>query len=99
MLASYIDERLMYGLKYVEEQQLLNGDGLNGNIKGIIPQATAFANKATGIATYTVVDQVRLAMLQTVLAEYPATGIVLNPIDYNYWTDQRQWKSLYHWPT
>ena len=82
MLASYIDERLMYGLKYVEEQQLLNGDGQNGNLYGIIPQATAFENKATGIATYTVIDQVRLAMLQTVLAEYPATGIVLNPVDW-----------------
>lgn len=82
MLASYIDGRLMYGLKLVEEQQLLNGDGLNGNLKGIIPQATAFANPATSVTTYTIIDQLRLAMLQAVLAEYPATGHVLNPIDW-----------------
>ena len=82
MLASYIDGRLMYGLKLVEEKQLLNGDGLNGNIKGIIPQATAFANPATTVATYTIIDQIRYAMLQAVLAEYPASGHVLNPIDW-----------------
>ena len=82
MLASYIDGRLMYGLKYAEELQLLNGDGLNGNLKGIIPQATAFANPAASLTTYTIIDQLRLAMLQAALAEYSATGIVLNPIDW-----------------
>lgn len=80
-LESYINARLMYGLKLVEDRQLLNGDGLNGNLKGIIPQATAFADPAT-LANYTVIDQLRLAMLQAVLAEYPASGHVLNPIDW-----------------
>ena len=80
-LESYIGGRLMYGLKLVEDRQLLNGDGLNGNLKGIIPQATAFADPAS-LANYTVMDQLRLAMLQAVLAEYPASGHVLNPIDW-----------------
>lgn len=83
MLASYINSRLMYGLKLVEEKQLLNGDGLNGNLKGIIPQATAFANPATAMTTYTIIDQLRLAQLQAALAEYPTTGQVLNPIDWS----------------
>lgn len=30
----------------------------------------------------TAIDRIRLAMLQAVLAEFPATGIVLNPIDW-----------------
>lgn len=81
MLASYINGRLMYGLKLIEEQQLLNGDGESGNLKGIIPQATAFADKAK-LEAYTLIDQLRLAQLQTLLAEYPATGYVLNPIDW-----------------
>ena len=81
MLESYIGGRLMYGLKLVEDRQLLNGDGLTGNLKGIIPQATAFADPA-GMANYTVMDQLRLAMLQAVLAEYPASGHVLNDIDW-----------------
>ena len=80
-LESYIGGRLMYGLKLVEDRQLLNGDGLTGNLKGIVPQATAFADPA-GMANYTVMDQLRLAMLQAVLAEYPARGHVLNPIDW-----------------
>lgn len=79
-LASHINGRLIYGLKLVEEQQLLNGDGLSGNLKGIIPQATAFADKAS-LANYSIIDQLRLAMLQTHLAEYGANAIVLNPID------------------
>ena len=79
-LESYIGGRLMYGLKLVEDRQLLNGDGLTGNLKGIIPQASAFADPAS-LANYTVMDQLRLAQLQAVLAEYPASGHVLNPID------------------
>ena len=82
MLASSIDQRLMYGLKLKEEEQLLNGDGLNGNLHGIIPQATAFSNPAAAVTTYTIIDQMRLAMLQAILAEYPASGHVLNPIDW-----------------
>lgn len=81
MLASYINGRLMYGLKLIEEQQLLNGDGEGGNLKGIIPQAAAFADKAS-LKNATIIDQLRLAQLQAVLAEYPATGYVLNPIDW-----------------
>lgn len=80
-LESYIGGRLMYGLKLVEDRQLLNGDGLTGNLKGIIPQASAFADPAS-LANYTVMDQLRLAQLQAVLAEYPASGHVLNPIDW-----------------
>lgn len=80
-LESYIGGRLTYGLKLVEDRQLLNGDGLNGNLKGIVPQASAFTDPAA-MANYTVMDQLRLAMLQAVLAEYPASGHVLNPIDW-----------------
>lgn len=79
-LESYIRGRLIYGLKLVEEQQILNGDNTGGNLHGIIPQASAFADP-TSMADYTILDQLRLAQLQAVLAEYPATGHVLNPID------------------
>lgn len=82
MLVSYIENRLMFGLKLVEERQILNGDGTGGNLLGIIPQATAFANKATKITQPTMIDTLRLAMLQAILAEYPASGHVLNPIDW-----------------
>lgn len=80
-LRSVIDERLLYGLAYAEEQQLLNGSGTGQNLLGIIPQATAYAAPIT-IAGATSIDQLRLAMLQAALAEYPATGHVMNPIDW-----------------
>lgn len=81
-LASYIDGRLRYGLAFKEEQQLLNGDGTGQNLLGIIPQATAYAAPFDPAGTETNIDMIRLAMLQAFLAEYPATGHVMNPIDW-----------------
>ncbi len=82
-LRSYIDGRLRYGLKLVEERQLLNGDGTGQNLHGIIPQASVYA-VPTGAATTlsTGLDTFRFAMLKAVLAEYPASGFVLNPVDW-----------------
>lgn len=80
-LRSVIDQRLLYGLAYAEEQQLLNGDGTGQNLNGIIPQATAYSAPIT-LSSPTSIDLMRLAMLQAALAEYPATGHVMNPIDW-----------------
>lgn len=83
MLESYIDTRLTYGLKYVEEAQILAGDGTGNNLLGLIPQATAF-NNALRKAGDTKIDTIRRAILQVRVAEYAASGIVVNPID---WAD------------
>lgn len=80
-LASYINARGTYGLKFVEEQQLLNGDGTGQNLNGIVPQAAAFAPSFTP-SSPTGIDRLRLAVLQVFLAEFPASGFVLNPIDW-----------------
>lgn len=80
-LASYINARGTYGLKYVEEQQLLNGDNTGQNLHGIVPQATAFAPAFTPDSP-TGIDRLRLAVLQVILAEYPSSGFVLNPTDW-----------------
>lgn len=80
-LRSIIDQRLIYGLAYVEENQLLNGDNTGQNLHGILPQATAFDPEFSP-AQATSIDTMRLAMLQAALAEYPASGHVLNPIDW-----------------
>lgn len=81
-LASYIDGRLRYGLAFKEEQQLLNGDGTGQNLLGIIPQASAFVAPFDPAGAETGIDNIRLAMLQAFLAEYPATGHVMNPVDW-----------------
>lgn len=81
MLRSTIDQRLLFALAYVEEAQLLNGDGTGQNLNGIIPQATAYVAPFAPTSP-TAIDTIRLAMLQASLAEYPATGIVLHPTDW-----------------
>jgi HK97 family phage major capsid protein len=80
-LRSYIDARARYGLQYSEELELLSGDGTGVHIKGLIPSATVF-NASFVPTSQTNIDTVRLAILQVMLAEWPASGIVLNPIDW-----------------
>ena len=80
-LRSIIDQRLLYGLAFKEESQLLNGDGTGQNLLGVIPQATAYSAPVT-IADINIIDVLRLAMLQAALAEYPSTGHVMHPTDW-----------------
>lgn len=82
MLASYIDGRLRYGLKLKEEAQLLKGSGVGLNINGLLTQATAYSDPGVTVANETIIDRLRIAMLQVALAEYDADGIVLSPIDW-----------------
>lgn len=82
MLAAYINNRLIYGLKLKEEAQLLKGSGVGLNITGLFTQAQDFANPGVLVQSETFVDRLRIAMLQVQLAEYQADGIVLNPIDW-----------------
>lgn len=79
-LRSIIDNRLRYGLNYVEEAQLLNGDGTGQNLGGLVTAATAYAAPG-GLTAADPLQVVRLMILQVSLAEYPANGIVMNPID------------------
>lgn len=81
-LQGLIDNRLRRGLDAKIEQQLLLGDGLTQNLRGLLPNATAFSK--TQLSTVTKpnrLDVIRLAMLQTVLSGYASNGIVLNPLD------------------
>lgn len=79
MLESYINQRLSYGLKLEEEDQLLNGNGAAGNLSGLLTNATAYNRGATND---TRIDTLRKAMTQCQVSEYQATGMVLNPQDW-----------------
>lgn len=81
-LQGLIDNRLRRGLDVKIEQQLLLGDGTGQNLRGLLPNATAFVK--TQLATVenaNRLDVIRLAMLQTVLAGYTSNGVILNPLD------------------
>lgn len=80
-LQSQIDARLMYGLKLVEENQLLKGSGAGNNLNGIYTQATAYA-APIAVTSPTIIDTLRLMLLQAELAEFPSDGIVLHPSDW-----------------
>ncbi len=96
LLQSYINGRAIYGLKYVEEAQLLAGDGTGQNLLGLIPQATAFSDALRKVGD-TKIDTLRRAILQVRVAEYRASGIALNPVD---WADielQKDEQGRYIW--
>lgn len=80
-LMSYIDTRLRFGLKIVEEAQLLSGDGTGQNLSGLITQATAYET-SRNVAGDTVIDKISHAITQAREAEYPVDGVVLHPKDW-----------------
>lgn len=79
-IRSYIETRMRYGLKLVEENQLLNGSGTGQNLEGLYTAATAYSQPAGAEVTAEQdLDKLRLALLQVELANATATGIVLHP--------------------
>lgn len=80
-LQSHVDGRLRYGLAYEEELEILLGDGSGTQLLGIVPQATAFSAQFQPEFMQRI-DYIRLALLQSELALFPASGMALNPIDW-----------------
>ncbi|EDW7636738.1 phage major capsid protein [Salmonella enterica] len=80
-LQSTVDAEMRYGLKYVEEQEILFGDGTGVHQHGIVPQASAFSAEFR-VEQQNGIDDLRLAMLQAQLARFPASGHVLHFIDW-----------------
>lgn len=78
-LAGYIDARLTYGLKLVEEDQLLNGTGTSGALTGLRTGQTAFNGGATNQSA---IDTLLKALTQVSLSYFEASGFVLHPVDW-----------------
>ncbi len=81
-LMSLIDTELRYGLALKEDAQLLAGDGIGSNLTGLIPAATAYTAPFQPSGTANEIDKLGLAILQSALADEPATGIVVHPSDW-----------------
>lgn len=86
-LQGLIDGRLRQGLKIKEDLQLLFGDGTNGNLLGLVPQATVFSAVGmpvvpVGGPAHTKLDYLRWAFLQVAKAQYPATFSVMSLDDW-----------------
>lgn len=88
-LRSIIDTELLYGLRLVEDAQILNGDGTGENILGIMRTpgiqqypGTPLPNPSPVLATDTIVDAVRRAATRVMMAYYEPTGVVVHPFDW-----------------
>lgn len=79
LLQRYIEGRLLYGLKLEEEDELLNSSGANGELNGLVNQATAFTGGSTN---QTALDTLAKAATQLAVTEHMATGFILNPVDW-----------------
>lgn len=80
-LQSLIDSDLRYGLDVEEEDQFLFGDGTGENLFGIVPQATAFAPPFV-VDLPNDLDTILMAIAQVQLAGLPASGAVVNDMDW-----------------
>lgn len=78
-LQDYIGNRLRYGLALEEEREILNGDGTAGKLSGLMANATAFL---AGVSGDTKADTLRRVKGALAVNEYSATGIVINPLDW-----------------
>lgn len=81
-IRSLIDNRLRYMLKVREEDQLLMGSGIDGNLRGVYTQAVAYAAPTGVDAPTTPIDKIRIALLQSELAEFPSDGLILHPTNW-----------------
>jgi len=79
MLQGHISGRLLYGLKLVEEQNLLTANGTAGQLTGLNSSAAAYNRGSTGD---TILDTLLKAMLQVSLSNYEASAYVLHPTDW-----------------
>lgn len=79
-LQSIINNELLYGLALEEDDQILNGDGTGENLLGVLN--TPNIQKYTGVAGDQMSDQLRKSATLSILANYPGTGFVLHPLDW-----------------
>ncbi len=79
-LQSFINGRLMYGLKLFEETQLVTGSGSNHELNGFHTQATAYTVQSPNLTNE--IDIIREMIKQAHVAEYQPDAILLNPQDW-----------------
>lgn len=89
MLQGLIDTDMVYGLDLVSDQQILNGDGTNQNLTGLMVD-TGITVVAPDAATVTaalvpqaMLEHIRKAITTMQTYEYyNVNGVVLNPLDW-----------------
>lgn len=80
-LQGHIETRGRYGLAIKVEEQLLEGDGVGSNLKGLLTWATSY-NTGLDEVGDSIIDKLRRAMVQLRLKNHRTGVFVLNPIDW-----------------
>ena len=81
-LQAYINSRLLYGLAFKEEDELLNGSGIQGHLSGLITNATAYDTNYSAPATDSYIDTVGHSFTMLQVANFEPSGVILNPKDW-----------------
>jgi HK97 family phage major capsid protein len=84
-LRAYITNRLLYGLRLKEDQQILYGTGTGNEIQGILTQSgiqQITLGTAPSVSGDTFIDVIRRALTLSTVAEYRPSGIVMNHEDW-----------------
>jgi HK97 family phage major capsid protein len=79
-LQAIIEGRLRYGVLRRLEGQVLNGDGVGANMRGILQ--TSGLGAVTFTAGALIADQILRGVTTVFLADAEATGVVLHPTDW-----------------
>tara|TARA_R100001082_G_scaffold108026_1_gene82715 strand:- start:6 stop:1439 length:1434 start_codon:yes stop_codon:yes gene_type:complete len=94
-LRAHIDQRLVEGLVFSEEKQLLYGAGTSTEISGILSDSDISLHAPSSAETR--LDSLRKAMTLCSLAHMPADGIVLHPSDWEGIELEKDDESRYLW--
>lgn len=85
-LRGMVDNELLYGLRLVEDAQILAGSGLNDDLQGILNtpgiQNYLWSQGAATPVYDNKADAIRRASTLAFLAQYQPTGVVLHPNDW-----------------
>jgi HK97 family phage major capsid protein len=99
-LQSEIDNRLMYGLDLLSDDQLLLGDGTGNNLKGLLVDSNVPDLGASSAETGTIwVDFIRKGVTALQLKNYSATAVVVSPADWEVLETSKGTDGHYIWAT
>lgn len=89
MLRGYVDGLLLYGLRLIEDIDILYGDGTDGHLLGITQTPNVHnvggvgsLQPAGAVVADTVIDHIRRAIAVVSVDHYAANGVIVHPTDW-----------------
>lgn len=81
-LESFLNADMVAGLADEVQDQCLGGSGSNGNLSGLLTEATPYDVESPEEPSQTIPVRIRSALRQLEVANYMASHIVMNPTDW-----------------